>query len=74
MSDRTETPERVGRLRRLRERCHGDSCFSVYDVGEDAGDADGDEAGEGADGGAAGREPGSGPGAGGGDVARTLEG
>jgi 16S rRNA (guanine966-N2)-methyltransferase len=73
-SPRVALPERVGRLRRLRERCHGDSCFSVYDVGEDAGDADGDEAGEGADGGAAGREPGSGPGAGGGDVARTLEG
>jgi hypothetical protein len=25
-------PEEIGRLRRLRVRCHGDSCFSVYEV------------------------------------------
>ncbi len=29
---RLEFPERIGRLVRLRERCHGDSCFSVFDV------------------------------------------
>ena len=25
-------PERLGRLEQLRQRCHGDSCFAVYDV------------------------------------------
>lgn len=25
-------PEQLGRLSRLRHRCHGDSCFSIYDV------------------------------------------
>jgi len=39
---RLEMPERIGNLERLRNRCHGDSCFSVYDVvlneaSEDAG-------------------------------------
>jgi 16S rRNA (guanine966-N2)-methyltransferase len=24
--------ERVGRFRRLRERCHGDSCFSIFEI------------------------------------------
>lgn len=27
-----ELPERVGRLALLRQRCHGDSCFSIYEV------------------------------------------
>jgi len=31
-SPRVSLPERAGRLVRLRERCHGDSCFSIYDV------------------------------------------
>ena len=31
-SPRVTLPEIVGRLDRLRERCHGDSCFSLYDV------------------------------------------
>ncbi len=35
-SPRVTLPERAGRLVRLRERCHGDSCFSIYDV--DSGD------------------------------------
>jgi len=30
-------PETVGRLWRLRERCHGDSCFSIYEIGDDLG-------------------------------------
>ncbi|HUG16606.1 MAG TPA: 16S rRNA (guanine(966)-N(2))-methyltransferase RsmD [Thermomicrobiales bacterium] len=30
-SPRVEMPERVGRLVKLRGRCHGDSCFAVYD-------------------------------------------
>jgi 16S rRNA (guanine966-N2)-methyltransferase len=29
---RVTLPERAGRLRRLRERCHGDSCFSLYEA------------------------------------------
>jgi 16S rRNA (guanine966-N2)-methyltransferase len=29
---RIELPETLGRLERLRHRCHGDSCFSVYEV------------------------------------------
>lgn len=31
-SPRVPLPDRIGRLVRLRNRCHGDSCFSVYDV------------------------------------------
>lgn len=31
-SPRAALPEAVGRLRRLRERCHGDSCFSLYEL------------------------------------------
>lgn len=27
-----ETPDRIGRLELLRRRCHGDSCYSIYDV------------------------------------------
>jgi 16S rRNA (guanine966-N2)-methyltransferase len=34
-SPRVDLPERAGRLRRWRERCHGDSCFSVYEAVED---------------------------------------
>jgi 16S rRNA (guanine966-N2)-methyltransferase len=30
-SPRVILPERAGRLVRLRERCHGDSCFSIYE-------------------------------------------
>ena len=37
-SPRVALPEQAGRLRRLRARCHGDSCFSIYEV--DAADAD----------------------------------
>jgi 16S rRNA (guanine966-N2)-methyltransferase len=29
-SPRVTLPEQAGWLRRLRERCHGDSCFSIY--------------------------------------------
>jgi 16S rRNA (guanine966-N2)-methyltransferase len=25
-------PERVGRFMRVRERCHGDSCFSIFEI------------------------------------------
>ena len=31
-SPRVDLPARLGRLVRLRDRCHGDSCFSVYEV------------------------------------------
>jgi 16S rRNA (guanine966-N2)-methyltransferase len=30
-SPRVELPERMGRLEQLRSRCHGDSCFSIYE-------------------------------------------
>jgi 16S rRNA (guanine966-N2)-methyltransferase len=30
-SPRVTLPERAGRLARWRERCHGDSCFTIYD-------------------------------------------
>jgi 16S rRNA (guanine966-N2)-methyltransferase len=42
-SPRVGLPEEAGRLRRLRARCHGDSCFSIYEV--DASDADHADAG-----------------------------
>lgn len=32
-SPRVTLPEQAGRLVRLRERCHGDSCFSIYETG-----------------------------------------
>ena len=32
---RITLPERAGRLVRLRERCHGDSCFSIYEAPTD---------------------------------------
>ena len=32
-SPRVTLPEQAGRLIRLRERCYGDSCFSIYEVG-----------------------------------------
>ena len=31
-SPRVKLPERAGNLERLRERCHGDSCFSIYEL------------------------------------------
>jgi 16S rRNA (guanine966-N2)-methyltransferase len=31
-SPRVDLPERVGRMQQLRHRCHGDSCFSIYEV------------------------------------------
>ncbi len=34
-SPRALLPEVVGRLQRLRERCHGDSCVSIYELGSD---------------------------------------
>jgi 16S rRNA (guanine966-N2)-methyltransferase len=35
-SPRVTLPEWAGRLRRLRQRCHGDSCISIYEVGDRA--------------------------------------
>ncbi|HEU0163432.1 MAG TPA: 16S rRNA (guanine(966)-N(2))-methyltransferase RsmD [Thermomicrobiales bacterium] len=34
-ADRVEVPDRVGNLERLRHRCHGDSCFSIYEFAID---------------------------------------
>lgn len=31
-SPRVTLPEDIGRLGRLRQRCHGDSCFSIYEA------------------------------------------
>jgi 16S rRNA (guanine966-N2)-methyltransferase len=31
-SPRVPLPEQIGRLDQLRSRCHGDSCFSIYEV------------------------------------------
>jgi 16S rRNA (guanine966-N2)-methyltransferase len=48
-SPRVALPDEVGRLARLRLRCHGDSCFSVYEAnGDRAGseDAGSDDAGD----------------------------
>ncbi len=40
-SPRVELPDRIDRMERLRLRCHGDSCFSIYEVaGNPAGDAE----------------------------------
>ncbi len=33
-SPRVTLPDQLGRMRRLRERCHGDSCFSIYELDE----------------------------------------
>jgi 16S rRNA (guanine966-N2)-methyltransferase len=33
-SPRVTLPDRLGRLNRLRLRCHGDSCFSIYEADE----------------------------------------
>ena len=37
-SPRVELPDRVGALQRLRQRCHGDSCFSIYEAVREDGD------------------------------------
>lgn len=37
-SPRVELPDRLGRLECLRHRCHGDSCFSIYEVIDPADD------------------------------------
>lgn len=34
-SPRVTVPGRAGRLERIRERCHGDSCFSIYERAAD---------------------------------------
>lgn len=34
-----ELPEQAGRFRRLRERCHGDSCFSIFEIEGDSAEA-----------------------------------
>lgn len=36
---RLELPERIGRLELLKRRCHGDSCFSIFEIVESATDA-----------------------------------
>lgn len=49
-SPRVTLPERAGNLERLRERCHGDSCFSIYELaGAGSADIDRPEAAMGSD-------------------------
>jgi 16S rRNA (guanine966-N2)-methyltransferase len=43
-SPRVVLPEDVGRLGRLRHRCHGDSCFSIYEADLPAAEPAEDEA------------------------------
>jgi 16S rRNA (guanine966-N2)-methyltransferase len=31
---RLELPEQIGRLELLKRRCHGDSCFSIFEIVE----------------------------------------
>lgn len=33
---RLELPERIGTLELIKRRCHGDSCFSIFDIVEEA--------------------------------------
>lgn len=45
-SKRVATPDRVGRIEALRQRCHGDTCFSIYEALDgpaDGTDTPGDE-------------------------------
>lgn len=37
-SKRVVTPERLGRLDALRQRCHGDTCFTIYEALDDEDD------------------------------------
>lgn len=49
-SPRVTLPERAGNLERLRQRCHGDSCFSIYervDEPAEGGDTNDDRPGAG---------------------------
>jgi len=41
---RIDLPEQIGSLVRLRQRCHGDSCFSIYEVEVDGVSASGEAA------------------------------
>jgi 16S rRNA (guanine966-N2)-methyltransferase len=43
---RIDLPEQIGRMVRLRQRCHGDSCFSIYEFEPEPIEAD--ETGSGA--------------------------
>ena len=36
---RITLPDELGRLTRLRLRCHGDSCFSIYEADEPIADS-----------------------------------
>lgn len=39
-SPRVAPPDTIGRLEALRHRCHGDTCFSIYEYAESAPDGD----------------------------------
>jgi 16S rRNA (guanine966-N2)-methyltransferase len=46
-SPRVDLPEQIDRMVRLRQRCHGDSCFSIYEI--DPEPSQDDEIGSGAE-------------------------
>lgn len=43
---RLELPDTIGRLECLRHRCHGDSCFSIYEIVDPVADATVEEQGQ----------------------------
>jgi 16S rRNA (guanine966-N2)-methyltransferase len=45
-SPRVEPPDQVGHLEALRHRCHGDTCFSIYECVGDVAASDEDKAAE----------------------------
>jgi len=48
-SPRVTLPDRVGQMARLKERCHGDSCVSIYEIedkAEGTANEDGDLSGQ----------------------------
>jgi 16S rRNA (guanine966-N2)-methyltransferase len=40
-SPRVSLPDELGRMSRLKERCHGDSCVSVYEIDRETGRSEG---------------------------------
>lgn len=44
-SPRVDLPEHIGRMERLRRRCHGNSCFSIYEIDAQTGKFDDETSG-----------------------------
>lgn len=47
-SPKIDLPEEIGRLGRLRKRCHGDSCLSIFEIDPPPGEVDDQSRGKGA--------------------------